>query len=111
MCTGMSPAAQVRTLDLGSLVESHGWRSCALLVASDGVWDLWRFEEVANQLIPSKAAKVRAAHVRVGAWAWAWARGRVHPTRTFPSACPRRVHGVPAGAADVADALGRRRLL
>ena len=42
-------------LDLDTFLAAKGWASCALLVASDGVWDLWRYEQVAELLVPKAA--------------------------------------------------------
>ena len=41
---------EVRTLQLGGLAEKR-WRQSLLLLASDGVWDLWGYDEVAQELV------------------------------------------------------------
>ena len=49
---GISEAAEVRSVDVGALTQERGWSCCSLLVASDGVWDMWGYEEVAERLVP-----------------------------------------------------------
>jgi len=53
---GVSCEPQLRTLDLAEL-RSRGLCAPRLVLASDGLWDLWTFEEVAHNLM---AAKQRA---------------------------------------------------
>ena len=47
---------QVRQLEWTTLAE-RSWQRVFLLLASDGVWDLWEFDEVAAQLLPALKAQ------------------------------------------------------
>ncbi len=49
---GVSCIPDVRELELDAVIAEHGWTSCALLLASDGVWDLWKYDEVADLVLP-----------------------------------------------------------
>ena len=53
---GVTCEPELRELRLDEHVAAKGWLACGLLLASDGVWDLWRYEEVAAQLLPSSTA-------------------------------------------------------
>ena len=46
---GVTAAPEVRTIPLAQVRLSHP----ALLLASDGVWDIWDYDEVAAQLVPA----------------------------------------------------------
>ena len=50
---GVIPTPTIATFDLAALPpHMAGPRAPLLLLASDGVWDLWSFDEVAEQLVP-----------------------------------------------------------
>ena len=46
----VSCVPEVTTLELSSLAASRGWRGARLLLASDGVWDLWELDALAEQV-------------------------------------------------------------
>ena len=47
---GVSCEAEVRSVDLDALVGERGWRAPRLLLASDGVWDLYEYAELARRV-------------------------------------------------------------
>jgi serine/threonine protein phosphatase PrpC len=49
---GVSAEPQVRTVELPSLCTEKRWARVALLVASDGVWDMWGHDEIVDHLLP-----------------------------------------------------------
>eukprot|EP00316_Scyphosphaera_apsteinii_P000643 CAMPEP_0119312380 /NCGR_PEP_ID=MMETSP1333-20130426/26209_1 /TAXON_ID=418940 /ORGANISM="Scyphosphaera apsteinii, Strain RCC1455" /LENGTH=555 /DNA_ID=CAMNT_0007316991 /DNA_START=1 /DNA_END=1668 /DNA_ORIENTATION=+ len=49
---GLSHEPEVRELLLTDLLHHREWRACMLMLASDGVWDLWKFDEVGDRLLP-----------------------------------------------------------
>ena len=53
---GMSAEPEVRALSIKPFCAERGWSDCALLLASDGVWDMWTYEEVAERLVPKPSS-------------------------------------------------------
>ena len=43
---------EVRALPIASITQ-RGWKDTLMLLASDGVWDLWGFDEVSTELVPA----------------------------------------------------------
>ena len=41
---------EVRALPIASITQ-RGWKDTLMLLASDGVWDLWGFDEVSTELV------------------------------------------------------------
>merc|ERR1719231_618144 len=54
---GVIAEPEFRVLEADELA-GKAWRRPHLLIASDGVWDLWSFDEVAAQLLPTDEAVV-----------------------------------------------------
>ena len=52
---GVSCAPEIREIDLGTIAR-RGWTRPHLLLASDGVWDLWGFDELADRLVMPRLA-------------------------------------------------------
>ena len=46
---------EIGVLELKALCVERGWARVALLVASDGVWDMWQYDEVVDALLPTTA--------------------------------------------------------
>ena len=57
---GVSCEAEVRTVDLDALVSERGWRAPRLLLASDGVWDLFEYDELARRVCGGDDADLQA---------------------------------------------------
>ena len=49
---GVSCLPDVRVVQLEEVLREHQWDRCSLLLASDGVWDLWKYDEVADLTVP-----------------------------------------------------------
>ena len=59
---GVSCAPEIREIDLGTIAR-RGWTRPHLLLASDGVWDLWGFDELADRLVmPRRFERGRRSH-------------------------------------------------
>mmetsp|Transcript_17589 Transcript_17589/g.52589 ORF Transcript_17589/g.52589 Transcript_17589/m.52589 type:complete len:167 (+) Transcript_17589:623-1123(+) len=48
---GVTHEPQVKVIELATLA-ARGWQRYSVLLASDGVWDLWGFDEVSELLLP-----------------------------------------------------------
>jgi len=49
---GVSAEPEIEMFNLNRLAES-GWRAPHLLLATDGIWDMWTYDEVAERLVPA----------------------------------------------------------
>jgi len=52
---GVTWEPELRVLPLSSLVGHHKWP--LLLLASDGVWDIWDYDEVSDRLVAPAASR------------------------------------------------------
>jgi len=50
---GVTAEPEIVTLNLHTLAADNGWADAALLLASDGIWDLWEYDDVAEALLGS----------------------------------------------------------
>lgn len=57
---GVSCEAAVRTIDLDAFVGERGWQAPRLLLASDGVWDLYEYAELARRVSSDADAELQA---------------------------------------------------
>ena len=57
---GVSCVAEVRTVDIEALVSERGWRAPRLLLASDGIWDLYEYNELARRVCSDDGCDLQA---------------------------------------------------
>ena len=54
---GVLAEPEVRLIpQLEAMLSEQQWEHSALFLASDGVWDLWRGDEVADKLLPTSGS-------------------------------------------------------
>ena len=54
---GVSSEPEIRAFDLRAEASARRWESCAIILASDGLWDLWTGDEVASMLLPARTPR------------------------------------------------------
>jgi serine/threonine protein phosphatase PrpC len=51
---GVSSEPEIVTINLHTLAADNGWADAALLLASDGIWDLWEYKDVAEAILKAE---------------------------------------------------------